>query len=90
MVELTLKLLHLAGERSGVLLLKAIYEFELRCRTRGDFLDFVLAEDVRAEYLIAVERDRGCCTSFVHDLHGLVSRSAGRVTHVRFRAQLDC
>src|SRR4051794_15901488 len=52
LVELTLKLLHLVGERSRVLLLKAIEEFELRSRTRSDFFDFVLAENVRAEYLI--------------------------------------
>jgi len=89
LVELTLKLLHFVGERSSVLLLKAIEKFELRGRTRGDFFDFVLAEDVRTEYLIAVERDRDGRTSFVHHLYSLVGRSLGRVSHVGLCANFD-
>src|SRR4029077_20822323 len=81
--------LHLARERSRFLLLKTIEEFELRCRARGDFFDFVLAEDIRTEYLIAVERDRDGSTGVVHHLYSFVGRSPGRVSHVCLGAQFD-
>ncbi|HEX3594476.1 MAG TPA: hypothetical protein VHU80_05220 [Polyangiaceae bacterium] len=64
--------------------LKTVKQRELRGRARCDVLDLVLAEDVRAEVEIAVERDRNSDTLVVDNLHRLVRGAPRRVEHVRF------
>jgi hypothetical protein len=84
-----LKLLQLTINRRGVAFFKAIEKLQLGRRTRCDLFDFILAENISTDYLIATQRNRNSCSYFVQNFDTLVSATAGRIPHSRLRAKFD-
>ena len=89
LIELALQLLQLAINCYRLAFFKAVEKLQLGRGTRCDLFDLVLAKNVRAEYLIAIERNRNSCTYFVQDLDSFVSTTAGCIPHIRLRAEFD-
>ncbi len=89
LVELALELFGVARNGDGFLFLKTVEQVELRCWARGNLFDLILAEDIRAENLVAIERDRHRCSCLVQNLNALVGCTPGCVTHVCLRSNRD-
>ena len=89
LIELAINLLQLTINCHGFAFLKAVEKLQLGRRTRCNLFDFILAENIRAEYLIAIEGNRNGCPHFVQNLDTLVSATAGRIAHIRFGAKFD-
>lgn len=89
MIELALQLLQFTINCYGLVFLEAVQEFQLGRRTRCDLLDLILAKNICTEYLIAIKRNRYSYPHFVQDLDSFVSATAGRIPHIRLRANFD-
>jgi hypothetical protein len=89
LIELALKLLQLTINRRGVAFFKAIEKLQLGRGAGCDLFDFILAENICTEYLIAIQRNRNSCSYFVQNFDTLVSATAGRITHGRLRTKFD-
>ena len=87
--QLALELLQFALNCLRLLLLKAIEKLQLGFRARCDLFDFVLAEDVGREYLIAIKGDGDGGSHFVQDLNGFLSTAASCVSHICLGAEFD-
>ena len=89
LIELALKHLQFAVNRYRFVFFKPIKELQLGGWAGCDLLNFVLAENVGAEYLIAIKGNGNGRSHFIKYLDRVVGTPASCILHVRLGPEFD-